>query len=321
MSLNAAAHGIARQLVARAAALGCEVLETARVQVVDCGVRGRGGVDAGILMARAALAGLGDVAILPAAIDAGTVDEWPDCPWPLVEARSAAPVAACLAAQCAGWKVESPGFFALASGPVRAAIGREAIYDTIGMRERPTVAVGVLESARLPPAEACLGLAADAGVRPEALTLLVARTASPAGTVQVAARALETALHKLLDVGFDVSRIRAGVGRAPLPPVPPGDLAAVGRTNDAILYGSHVVLEVSGPEADLTAVGPQAVSLAAPAHGTPFLTLFDLAGRDFYAVDPALFAPARLDLVSLETGRLHRFGRLEPELVRRSFSG
>ncbi|MFM9024867.1 MAG: methenyltetrahydromethanopterin cyclohydrolase, partial [Planctomycetaceae bacterium] len=139
MSLNAAAHGIARQLAARAAALGCEVLETAGVRVVDCGVRAGGGIDAGILMARAALS----------------------------------------TRQPAHW----------------AAIGREPLYDVIGMREHPAAAVGVLESARRPPAEACLRLAADAGVEPQALTLLVARTASPAGTVQVAARALETALH------------------------------------------------------------------------------------------------------------------------------
>lgn len=319
MSLNAAAHGIARQLAARAAALGCEVLETAGVRVVDCGVRAGGGIDAGILMARAALAGLGEVAVLPAGGGEGD-DEWPDCPWPVVAERSAAPVAACLAAQCAGWRVESAGFLAMASGPVRAAIGREPLYDVIGMREHPAAAVGVLESARLPPAEACLRLAADAGVEPQALTLLVARTASPAGTVQVAARALETALHKLLDLGFDVSRVRAGRGRAPLPPVPADDLAAVGRTNDAILYGGHVILEVAGPEADLAAVGPRAVSLASPVHGEAFRRIFDRAGRDFYAVDPALFAPARLDLVSLETGRLHRFGRLEPELVSASFS-
>lgn len=320
MSLNAAAHGIAEQLAVRAEALGVEVLTTAGVRVIDCGVRARGGIDAGILMARAALAGLGDVAVVPAGSGQDGDDEWPDCPWPVVMERSAAPVAACLAAQYAGWKVETAGFFAMASGPVRAAIGREAIYDTIGMRERPAVAVGVLESARVPPAEACLRMADDAGVEPEALTLLVARTASPAGTVQVAARAIETALHKLLDVGFDVSRVRAGRGRAPLCPVPSADLVAIGRTNDAILYGSQVALEVTGPEADLVAVGPRAVSLASPAHGEPFLRIFEHAGRDFYAVDPALFAPARLDLISVETGRLHRFGRLDPDLVERSFS-
>ena len=110
-------------------------------------------------------------------------------------------------------------------------------------------------------------------------------------------------------------------GLAPLAPVPPGDdLTAIGRTNDAILYGGHVILEATGAEEDLVAIGPQAVSAASPAHGTPFLRLFEDAGRDFYALDPCLFAPARLDLVALDTGRTFRFGRIEPDLVHRSFS-
>jgi len=321
MNLNASAHDIAEQVVARAAALGVDVATTAGVRVVDCGVRAAGSLDAGLLMARAAMAGLGAVELLPAGAEAGFAAEWRDCPWPVVSGRSTAPVAACLAAQYAGWKVEGDGFFAMASGPVRAAIGRERLYDAIDLRERPTVAVGLLETARLPPAAVCLRIAADAGVRPEALTLLVARTASPAGTLQVTARALETALHKLHDIGFDVNRVRAGRGMAPLPPVPPGDdLVAIGRTNDAILYGGHVSLEVTGPDAELAEVGGRAVSLASPAHGEPFLALFERAGRDFYALDPALFAPARLDLVSTETGRVHRFGRMHPDLVARSFS-
>jgi methenyltetrahydromethanopterin cyclohydrolase len=321
MNLNAAAQRIADQLVARAEAVGVDVTSRAGVRVVDCGVRAGGSHEAGLLMARAALAGLGEVTLLPAGGAAGAGEEWPECPWPTVAEESAAPVAACLASQYAGWKVESAGFFAMASGPVRAAIGRERLYDHIGLRERADTAVGLLEASRLPPDDVCLRLAADAGVRPEALTLLVARTASAAGTLQVVARALETALHKLHDAGFDVTRIQAGRGRAPLPPVPTGDdLAAIGRTNDAILYGGHVVLEVAGPEGDLAAIGPRAVSLASPAHGAPFMEVFEKAGRDFYAIDPALFAPARLDLVSLETGRTFRSGRLEPELVLRSFS-
>ena len=322
MSLNEAAHAIAAHLVARAEALHCAVVTTGGVRVIDCGVRAAGGIDAGLLMARAAMAGLGDVTIHAADAEAASPGEWPDCPWPVVTGTSAEPVAACLAAQYAGWKVEGHGFFAMASGPMRAAIGRERLYDAIGMRERPPVAVGLLEAARLPPEATCLELAADAGVAPGALTLMVARTASPAGTLQVVARALETALHKLHDVGFDVARIRRGRGIAPLPPVPPGDdLVAIGRTNDAILYGGHVTLEVAGPEADLETIGARAVSTASPSHGAPFLELFERAGRDFYALDPALFAPARLDLVSQETGRVRSFGRLEPALVARSFAG
>lgn len=327
MGLNEAAHGIAEQLVARAAALGVEVVDVAGVRVVDCGIRSPGGFDAGLLMARAAMAGLGRVDLhasgMPDALtEAWPQCPWPDCPWPVVAETSAAPVAACLAAQYAGWQVAEAGFFALASGPVRAAIGRERLYEFIGMRERPPVAIGVLETSKLPPEAACLKLAADAGVDPEALTLLAARTASPAGTVQVVARALETALHKLHDLGFDVMRVRGGRGFAPLPPVPAGDdLAAIGRTNDAIRFGGHVILEVAGPDADLAAIGPRVVSQASPSHGEPFLELFERAGRDFYALDPALFAPAVVDLVGVETGRVHRHGRIEPGLVARSFSG
>jgi methenyltetrahydromethanopterin cyclohydrolase len=238
------------------------------------------------------MAGLGDVSLVPAGGDPATHESWPDCPWPVVAETSAAPVAACLAAQYAGWKVEGPGYFAMASGPMRAAIGREQLYDTIGLRERPAVAVGLLEAARLPPEDVCRRLAADARVEPDNLTLLVARTAS------------------------------RGRGCAPLPPVPAGDdLRAIGRTNDAILYGGHVVLEVDGPESDLSTVGPKVVSQASPAHGAPFLEVFERAGRDFYAIDPAIFAPARVDLVSTATGRTLQFGRCEPDLVARSFAG
>ncbi len=322
MTLNDAAHAIGDEIVARAAALGVRVETVGGVRVIDCGVRAAGSHEAGLLVAQAAMARLGDVTLVPAD-DPGPLDEvWPACRWPVVTESTAEPVAACLASQYAGWKVEADDFFAMASGPMRAAIGRERLFDTIGMRERPAVAVGLLEASRLPPAPVCVQLAADAGVDPGNLTLLVARTASPAGALQVTARALETALHKLHDLGFDVTRIRSGRGSAPLPPVPPDDdLRAIGRTNDAILYGGYVTLAVDGPEADLAAIGPRVVSEASPAHGEPFLRVFEKAGRDFYAIDPAIFAPARVDLVSIETGRTHRFGRCEPDVIERSFSG
>ena len=287
------------------------------VRVVDCGVEAAGGNDAGLAMARAAMAGRGVVGLHPAE---ACGSEWADCPWPVVSVTSDEPVAACLAAQYAGWKVSADGYFAMASGPVRAAIGREDLYDDIGLRERPDTAVGLLEASRLPPDTVCRQLAADAGVAPERLVLLVARTASPAGTLQVIARSLETALHKLHDLKFDLGRIRRGSGRAPLAPVPAKDLVAIGRTNDAILYGGHVTIEMTGDDASLLDIGPRMVSGASPDYGIPFLELFERAGRDFYALDPALFAPAMVDLVNVETGRTHRFGTLAPDIVQASFT-
>jgi methenyltetrahydromethanopterin cyclohydrolase len=329
--LNARAAGIVAAGLADADRLGVVGHRTdAGVQIVDAGVKAAGGDEAGLLLAHAALAGLGEVwleacgtpphhnRIHPAS------DPWDGrCPWPIVAVESEAPIAACLASQYAGWKVSEGKYFAMASGPLRAAIGREDLYDDIGLRERADVAVGLLESSKLPPEDVCLRLATEAGVSPDQLLLLVARTASRAGTLQVVARSLETALHKLHDLHFDLGRIRAGLGRAPLPPVPspPDDLEAIGRTNDAILYGGQVVLEVTGPDAGLDDVAAAMVSGASASHGRPFRALFEEAGYDFYKLDPALFAPAVVELVNIDTGVRHRAGSIMADVVRMSFGG
>lgn len=321
MLLNESALQVVERALPESAALGIEAATVAGVRVIDCGIRATGGPGAGIVMAEAALAGRGRVWIEPVGGHAADfAAAWPECPWPVVAVASDDPVAACLAAQYAGWKVSRGGFFAMASGPLRAAIGGEELYDTIGLRERPRVAVGLLETSALPPEEVCLDLAAQAGVPPESLVLLAARTASPAGTLQVIARSLETALHKLHDVGFDLGRIVRGSGRAPLAPVAADDLVAIGRTNDAILYGGLVTLEVRGDDESLVEIGPRTVSGASDAFGEPFATLFAKAGGDFYALDPALFAPAVVELVNLDTGRRHRFGVLTPRIVAESFT-
>jgi methenyltetrahydromethanopterin cyclohydrolase len=234
-------------------------------------------------------------------------------PFPTVVVESDRPVEACLASQYAGWKVSEGKFFAMASGPVRASIGREELFDVLSramgrdLRERADTAVGLLEAAKLPPDEVCRTLAREAGVAPDRLILLVARTASPAGTLQVIARSLETALHKLETLHFDLGRIRSGFGRAPLSPVA-GD-------------GGEVVLEVGGDDASLAEIGPRVASSASPSFGEPFARLFEKAGGDFYAIDPALFSPAMIELRNVDTGMRHRFGAVAPDVVAASFGG
>lgn len=318
MGLNERGYEIAEAMVRHAGALGAVCHDLAGVRVLDCGVVAAGGDEAGREMARAALGGAGSVTLLPAADAVHAA--WPGCPLPTVRVTSEEAVAACLAAQYAGWKVSGDGYFAMASGPMRAAIGKEDLFDDIGLRERPAVAVGLLEAARLPPPDVCRGLAAAAGVPPEKLILLVARTASAAGTLQVAARSLETAIHKLHDLGFNLARIRGGSGTAPLPPVATDDLTAIGLTNDAILYGGSVVLEVDDAAGEVAEFGPAAVSRASPAFGKPFKAVFEAAGRDFYAIDPALFAPARIEFVDVASGRRQVFGGVEPAIVAASFA-
>ena len=128
MGLNDAGFTIAEGLVRRCAELGAAVAVCGGVVVLDCGVNTAGSDEAGLGMARVALGGTGDVVITPASstpassTHAAGPAPWPGCPWPTVSVTSDHPVAACLAAQYAGWKVSSGRYFAMASGPIRAAM-------------------------------------------------------------------------------------------------------------------------------------------------------------------------------------------------------
>jgi methenyltetrahydromethanopterin cyclohydrolase len=226
-----------------------------------------------------------------------------------------------MAAQYAGWEIRGEGFFAMGSGPMRAAAGREPLFDEIGHREKADRCVGVLESSKLPPESVCVDIAGKCGVGPTGLTLLVARTSSVAGMVQIVARSVETALHKLHVLGFDLERIEQGRGTAPLPPPCDNDLAAIGRTNDAVLYGGTVELWVRGDDASLAEIGPSVPSSASADFGRPFAEIFARYDRDFYRIDPLLFSPAVVAFHNVDTGQKHRFGRLAPEVLAESFGG
>lgn len=276
-------------------------------RTIDCGVNAPGGLEAGRRMAEVSMAGLGDVSFT-------TV---PGLPWaaPAVAVRTDFPVLACLASQHPGWAVDVKRYSAMASGPMRATAGKEALFETIGHQDAEPVVVGVLEGPQLPNSEVCEYLARQCGTTPPALTLLATRTASLAGAVYTVARTVQTVMHKLLTLEFELDHVESGFGVAPLPPVGNDDLAATGRTYDAILYGGEVTLWVHGEDESLAGVGPQLPSEASPDHGQPFASVFDRCQRDLGRVDPNLLAPAVVNLFNLDTGRSFRFGRMKPELL------
>jgi len=51
----------------------------------------------------------------------------------------------------------------------------------------------------------------------------------------------------------------------------------------------------------------------------PFAAIFARYNHDFYAVDPMLFSPAEIVLQNIDTGRVHAFGSIDPEILSRSF--
>ena len=137
--------------------------------------------------------------------------------------------------------------------------------------------------------------------------------------MQIVARSIETALHKLLELGFDLKSIESGIGVAPLPPVAADDLVAIGRTNDAILYGGEVTLWVRSEDATLEAIGPRVPSSASSDFGQTFAAIFERYQRDFYKIDPHLFSPASVTFCNLSSGNSFRFGQTHPRVIHESF--
>jgi methenyltetrahydromethanopterin cyclohydrolase len=312
-TLNERAHELCNALVADAIQLGVAVSELpCGTRIIDCGVTAPGSVEAGRRLAHICLSGLGDVFISSSGPLSSTTQD--------VSVATKAPIAACMASQYAGWAIKAEKFFAMGSGPMRAAACREELFKNIGNCERSDVCVGVLESGKLPPEGVCIDLAEKCGITPDKLTLLVAPTASIAGTVQVVARTVETALHKLHVLGFDLLRIVSGFGKAPLPPVAKDDISAIGSTNDAILYGGHVMLSVRGDDAAIQEIGAHVPSNASPDYGRPFGEIFARYNNDFYKIDPMLFSPGSVVFVNVDTGQRHEFGRLAPDVLAESFA-
>ena len=314
LSLNQRAHELADHLAADADALrvAARTLPDG-TRVIDCGSAVRGGLEAGRLFAEITMGGLGSVSFAPLVLEG----RW----MPALTVVTDHPALACLGSQYAGWKIDRDGYFAMASGPGRALIRAEELYDDLDVDERASTAVLTLETGDEPPEELAAYVADRAGVAPGDLTLLFAPTASLAGGVQIAARIVETALHKLHELEFDPRRVVSGFGTCPLPPVARTDPEAIGRTNDAILYGGQVELTVDAPGDELEALVDRLPSSASEDHGQPFGKVLEAANWDFYAIDPLLFSPAEVSLVSVESGRSFHAGSVQLDVLEQSFRG
>ncbi|HEX6721886.1 MAG TPA: methenyltetrahydromethanopterin cyclohydrolase [Burkholderiaceae bacterium] len=316
LSVNQHAAPWVERLCTQADALRVRVQrDDSGVRLVDPGITAPGSVAAGLLIGEICMGGFGSVNLRGAANDG-----WPS--W--LDVRSSQPVLACLGSQYAGWsltasKEETGGkkFFALGSGPVRALAVKEPLFAELGYRDRAERGVLVLEVDRVPPPVVLHKVLRDTGLAPDALTVVLTPTTSAAGTTQVVARVLEVALHKAHELGFALGDIVDGVASAPLPAPSPDGVQAMGRTNDAILYGGRAHLSVRGGDDAARDLAAKLPSNNSRDFGRSFADIFKDVGYDFYKIDPALFAPAEIWVSNLDSGHSWHGGAVDMELLRR----
>lgn len=313
-SVNARAGRLVDVIAADAAALRCSVTTGAGGErLIDMGAKAAGSLEAGRRLAEVCMGGFGTVTLSMASGLEG---------WPLaVTVHSMNPVVACLASQYGGWtlKDDASGFFALGSGPARALARKEVLFQELGYTDHHTSGTIVIEGDQPPPDALSRQIAADCGIATSNLNVLYAPTGSLAGAVQIAARVLEVGLHKAHELGFPLHDIVDGVGTAPIAPPIPDFIQAMGRTNDAIIYGGRVHLHVTGSDDAAQQLANDLPSRGSSAYGRPFAEIFAAVNGDFYQIDGKLFSPAAVTVTNLTTGRSFRAGALAPEIVEASF--
>jgi methenyltetrahydromethanopterin cyclohydrolase len=311
ISVNGRAAALVSRLIAETAELKIGISRGRLGEtLIDAGSKCPGGIAAGLRVAEICMGGLG-------VVDLVTSTATPRWPWTVVT-RSSNPVIACLASQYAGWRLSSAddsSFFALGSGPARALARREPLFETLPYVDHADSATLVIESNRPPPEQIIAEIARDCRVKPDDLTIIFAPTQSLAGSTQIVARALEVALHKAHELGFPLERVVEGIGAAPLCPPHPDFVTAMGRTNDAIIFGGQVQLFVNCATNDARALAEKLPSRASPDYGRPFAEIFKRVNGDFYAIDPMLFSPAKITVTTLETGESFHSGEIDLGLL------
>jgi methenyltetrahydromethanopterin cyclohydrolase len=327
VSVNANAIPIVKYMIAHADRLRLKVdrLDNG-CTVIDAGIQAVGGLEAGRLIAEVCMGGLGTVLV---------THDPSFSRWPLtVNVHSTNPVLACLGSQYAGWSLShgegKSAFYALGSGPARAMATKtkdgvekpvEELYEELGYRDVYGETAIVMEVDKVPPVEVVEKIAKACKVEPDSVHVILTPTSSLAGGMQVVSRVLEVALHKAHSLHFPLGNIIDGTASAPVPPPHPNFVKAMGRTNDAILFGGTAHLFVKGGDAEAEALAVGLPSSTSRDYGRPFAEVFKDYKYDFFKVDAMLFSPARVIVTAVESGRSFHAGALDEELLERSFGG
>ena len=306
ISVNRRAAGIVEQMIHDKEELGIEVFSLGNgATVIDAGVKTAGGVRAGKRFSEACLGGLGEVFF--------TTEKRFQ-----VHVFVDRPAIACMGSQFAGWMIKVGDYFAMGSGPARARARQEKLFDEIGYEDDFEKAVIALETRKIPGEKVADFIVGKCNLSPKDLYILVAPTASIVGSIQISARVVETGVHKLHEIGFDIGKIASGSGSAPIAPVAKNDLEAMGKTNDCILYGGRTEYFVTAEDSEIEKMISDIPSSSSRDYGVPFLEVFERHNRDFYKVDPKLFSPAEVTINNIRTGSVFHAGHVNEEVLMKS---
>ncbi len=312
LSINTLANSLAKKLIDNAEYYRVGVTKLpSGATVIDTGIEAHGGYDAGLMVTRIAMGGLGKVELQYA--DFGGLQ------LPSVVVSTDHPAVALFGAQLAGWRIKPEGYTADGSGPARALANKpKAVFKKIEYMDESDVAVLLMETEEIPPDSAAYYIAERANVEPENVTMVLTSTTSMAGMVQISGRIVETGLFRLDILGLDPKKVMYGAGYAPVMPVHPDVGVAMGRAEDALTYGGVTSYVVDESEEVLREIAEKAPSTNCKDYGKSSYEIYKAVDFDFTKIDPALFAPAAISLTCAETGATFTHGSINNDIIKNS---
>jgi methenyltetrahydromethanopterin cyclohydrolase len=254
---------------------------------------------------------------------------------PSVNVYTSDPIISCMASQLAGWSVklkneiEKDGqmkkkviFQSLGSGPARAKSKVEKIFEELDYTDYSNCAVIVFETPKLPNEEVMEIVAKKCDVDTNNVYAVCAPTSCLTGSIQVAARIVETGIHKLHEINFPIDLICDGFGTTTIAPIAKDDLGAMGRTNDSISAAglTYYTIDIEKErQEEIFELLKKAPANTSSSYGRPFLETFKAANYNFYDIDPGLFAPAKYTVTNIKTGKSTTVGNINHELLKQSY--
>jgi methenyltetrahydromethanopterin cyclohydrolase len=280
--------------------------------IIDAGVKACGGYAAGKWLTEVCLAGHGSSSL--------TTLQYGELLLPSIFVETDFPAVATLGSQFAGWSITTKDYSAIGSGPARAlSLKPKEIYKLIQYEDHYDSAVIILEAESFPTEEAVRTIADSCRVSPKNLFAIVAPTSSIAGSVQISGRIVETGVHRLSQLGLDPKLISHACGSAPIAPMHPNKLQAIGRTNDAIYYGGAAFYSAAcESDSQLRRIVSRSSSSASEEYGKRFYEIFEAAQFDFYKVDPKIFAPAMVTVTNNKTGTTFKAGKINEQILKKA---
>lgn len=275
--------------------------------IIDAGVNTIGSLEAGCKIAEITMASLGKVAIRYPFSSRVRL--------PYVEVLVPShPAIVTLASQLAGWNIRVEDFSAIGSGPARALARKpKKLFKKLEYKDSSNNAILVLECSSIPRTSVLESIAESCNVSPASLYVIVVPTNSIAGSVQISARVVETAIFRLNNLGFNPLKIVDGIGYCPIAPPLSSEEDAMCLTNTMLIYGGSVYLTVKdGVDQELV---NKAISKASPVYGKPFKEIFEDAEHDFYKIPPETFATSELTIFSKSNNKLYHSGKVNEEVI------